>query len=65
MKRTLRTLSALLLALVLLAVPVLAADSSVTYQGGAEKFVFLPGSEYTDSDLFDGFKGAMPGDTLT
>lgn len=45
--------------------PVFAADSSVTYEGGAEKFVFLSGSDYTDTDLFDGFKGVMPGDTLT
>ena len=44
---------------------IFAADSSVTYEGGAEKFVFLPGSNYTDTDLFDGFKGVMPGDTLT
>ena len=68
MKNTMKTLSALLLTLVMLlalAIPVFAAESSVTYEGGAEKFVFLPGSEYTDTDLFDNFKGAMPGDTLT
>ena len=41
------------------------ADGTVSYKGGAEKFVFLPGSGYTDTDLFDGFKGVMPGDTLT
>lgn len=43
----------------------LAANSSVGYEGGAEKFVFLPGSDWTASDLFDNFKGAVPGDTLT
>jgi len=38
----------------------LAAGSSVTYDGNADQFVFLPGA-----DLFQSFKGAMPGDTLT
>ena len=43
-----------------------AADASVTYEGGAEKFVFIPGSEWTDTDLFnDNFKGVMPGDVVT
>lgn len=37
----------------------LAADSSVTYSSGADKFVFLP-----NTDLFQNFKGVMPGDTL-
>lgn len=41
------------------------AAASVTYEGGAEKFVFLPGSEYSDSDLFENFKGVLPGDALT
>lgn len=40
------------------------AASSVSYEGGAEKFVFLPGSEYTDSDLFENFKGVLPGDVI-
>jgi len=41
------------------------AASSVTYEGGAEKFVFLPGSSYSESDLFENFKGVLPGDVLT
>ena len=41
------------------------ASASVTYEGGAEKFVFLPGSEYSDSDLFENFKDVLPGDVLT
>lgn len=41
------------------------AAASVTYEGGAEKFVFLPGSDYSDSDLFENFKGVLPGDALT
>lgn len=43
-----------------MAVPALAGVGSVTYEGGAEAFVFVPGE-----DLFQDFKGVMPGDTLT
>lgn len=42
-----------------------AGGASVTYEGRAEKFVFLPGSELSDSDLFENFKGVLPGDVLT
>ncbi|MDO5041377.1 MAG: Cna B-type domain-containing protein, partial [Peptoniphilus sp.] len=41
---------------------VFAEDSSVTFDSG-RLMVFSPGSEYTDSALFDNFKGIMPGDT--
>lgn len=41
------------------------AAASVSFVGGAEKFVFLPGSEESDSDLFENFKGVMPGDVIT
>ena len=67
MKKTLKTIASLVMMLVLLlgiGAPAY-ADGTVSYKGGAEKFVFLPGSGYTDTDLFDGFKGVMPGDTLT
>lgn len=67
MKRSFKTISALALALVLvLSLGVTAyADGSVSYQGGAEKFVFLEGSGYTDTDLFNGFKNVMPGDIIS
>lgn len=55
---------ALLLVACLLSGSALAA-ASVSYEGGAEKFVFLPGSKYTDSDLFESFKNVLPGDELT
>jgi hypothetical protein len=45
--------------LVVLTVPALAAGTSVTYESNADRFVFLP-----DSDMFQSFKGVMPGDVL-
>ena len=67
MKKTCKTIASLVMMLVLLlgiGAPAY-ADGTVSYKGGAEKFVFAPGSGYTDTDLFDGFKNVMPGDTLT
>lgn len=55
---------AAVLALLLLCVGAQAA-SLVRYEGGAEKFVFLPGTGYSQSDLFDNYKMVMPGDVLT
>ena len=59
-----KKLIAILLMLFLLTGSALAA-SSVTYEGGAEKFVFLPGSSYSASDMFENFKDVLPGDVLT
>lgn len=59
-----KKLLCLLCALMLLSGSAMAV-SKVTYEGGAEKFVFLPGSEYSDSDLFENFKNVVPGDVLT
>lgn len=68
MKRTIRNLSSLLLALVMvlsMSVTAFAADSTITFKGAQEGFNFQPGSEYTATDLFDSFKDVMPGDKLT
>ena len=63
MKKIISICLALLLAAALCGSAMAAA--AVTYEGGAEKFVFVPGSEYSDSDLFENFKGVLPGDTIT
>lgn len=54
----------LLLALMLLCAGAQAA-SLVRYEGGAEEFVFLPGSEYSETDMFKDFKNVVPGDVIT
>ena len=64
MKRTIKIFSFLLVMMMLFTNVAFAADASITYEGGAEKYVFLPGSEYSETDLFDNFKGVMPGDEL-
>ena len=53
-----------LLLLLQLSVSALAAGT-VTYDGNAREFIFLPGSVYSPEDLFSDFKNVMPGDTIT
>ena len=42
-----------------------AAAPSITFKGFTSGFDFQPGSEYTETDLFNSFKNVMPGDTVT
>lgn len=68
MKRFVRSLSVnlLVLCLCLSTIPrASAAWGSVTFHGKHEKFTMEPGSGYSSTDLFSGFKDAMPGDILT
>lgn len=68
MKKLIRsaTVASLLLTLFLGMIPkVSAAYGEVIFHGKSEKFSFKPGSGYTSTDMFGGFKNAMPGDTLS
>ena len=67
MKNFAKRISSLLLSMVLilsLSVTAFAATSYVEYSGH-NIFGFGPGSEYTETDLFDNFKDVMPGDVRT
>ena len=64
MKRIMTLLMALVMILGL-SMTVFAADSTITYNGQGKLFEFAPGSVYTETDLFENFKGVMPGDKLT
>lgn len=61
--KTLREFAVAVLSIVILlafCTTAVAAGSTVTYDGTADKFVFSP----ANTDMFQNFKGAMPGDLL-
>lgn len=67
MKRTFKSISVLILAVILLlsmSITAFAADKKITFKGTVEGFDFGSGSEYTSTDLFN-FKNVMPGDQLS
>lgn len=67
MKRMIKSGFALLMALVFVfcfSLSAQAQNANVTFEDG-KVIAFAPGSVYTDTDLFDNFKGVMPGDVRT
>ena len=63
MKKLLSILTVLVL-LMTMTVPAVAAGS-VTYDEGANKFIFKPGTDESPTNLFPNFQNVMPGDTIT
>ncbi len=64
MRKKLIAIIGILTALLLVFTPLYTAyakTAGVTYEGDSQRFVFLPES----TDLFQGFKGVMPGDELS
>lgn len=67
MRKAMKYMTLLLATVVLfmnITVEASAASSAITFKGRG-KILFAPGSGYTATDLFGGFKNLMPGDTVT
>lgn len=68
MKKTSKAIISLVLMLLMamsLVSTALAATPTIEFKGFSDGFDLKPGSEYTKTDLFNNFKGVMPGDTVT
>lgn len=66
MKNILKRTSCIVLALLLIcSLSATAFAATIEFKGFSQGFDFQPGSEYTDTDLFDNFKGVVPGDVMT
>lgn len=68
MKKSFKAITSLVLMLLVvmsISATAFAASPSITFEGFSKGFDFQPGSEYTETDLFNSFKNVMPGDVLT
>lgn len=62
--KNLHTLSLILILIIFSSIHVF-AENNITYCGESQQFVFMPGKEYSPTDLFSNFKNVVPGDNLS